>query len=53
MSHNQATGMMADELRSFPTTARQFLDSVYFPTHWKVIRLPFISRTSTLATLRR
>jgi hypothetical protein len=53
MSHDQATGMMADEPRSSRTTATQFLDSVCFQAHWNMIRLVFTLRKSTFVTLRR
>jgi hypothetical protein len=53
MSHDQATAMMADEPRSSRTTATQFLDSVYFPAHWNMIRLLFTLRTSTFVAFRR
>jgi hypothetical protein len=53
MPHNQATGMMADELRASSTIARQVLDSVYFLAQWNIIRLPFTVRTSTLEAVVR
>ena len=52
MPHNQAAGMMADELGTSPTIARQFLDGVFLSAQRNTVRLPFTVRTSTLETVR-
>ena len=53
MSHDQATGMMADEPTNSRTTATQFLDGVYFAAHCSIILLVFTLRSSTFVTFRR